>query len=215
MRRLLVSLIIMAGLLGGSTAPGQNGSPSNGSAKPAAAKSDPKRTAILLPMKEGSVRFAIIGDTGTGANPQKQVADVMHEYHSLFPFEFVLMLGDNLYGGEDPKDYDKKFESIYRKLLDDKVKFYATLGNHDNSNQRFYKHFNMEGNEYFSFRKGKAHFWSLNSNYMDPKQVKWLEDELGKSDAEWKICFFHHPPYSSGKQHGSNDQLRKVEEPIF
>ena len=211
MRRLLVSLITIAALTGGSFAAlGQNAAVPNGSTKAGA-----KKSAILLPMKEGSVRFAIIGDTGTGANPQQQLADVMHQYRSLYPFEFVLMMGDNLYGGEDPQDYDKKFESIYKKLLDDKVKFYATLGNHDNSNQRFYKHFNMDGKEYFSFRKGKAHFWSLNSNYMDPKQVKWLEDELSKSDATWKICFFHHPPYSSGKQHGSNEQLRKVVEPIF
>jgi predicted MPP superfamily phosphohydrolase len=170
---------------------------------------------IQLPMKKNSLRFAVIGDTGTGTNAQQQLADLLVDSRKTYPFEFVLMMGDNLYGGEAPSDYDKKFEVIYKKLLDDKVKFYATLGNHDNSNQRFYDHFNMNGKEYYSFKKGKALFLSLNSNYMDERQLKWLEEELTKSDAEWKICFFHHPLYSSGKKHGSDVELRQVLEPLL
>ena len=58
-------------------------------------------------------------------------------------------------------------------------------------------------------------FYSLNSNYMDKKQIQWLESELAKDRSEWKICFFHHPPYSSGGKHGSDKQLREIVEPIF
>src|SRR5687768_17721048 len=58
------------------------------------------------------------------------------------------------------------------------VKFYAALGNHDESNQRFYEFFNMEGQEYYRFTKGNVSFYSLNSNYMDKKQVDWLNDKL-------------------------------------
>jgi hypothetical protein len=168
-----------------------------------------------LPLKKGSVRFAIIGDTGSGSAEQQEVADMMSRYRQTFDFEFVLMLGDNLYGGESPKDYRKKFEDVYKKLLDAKIKFYAALGNHDTSNQRFYNDFNMNGNEYYRFKKGDVAFYSLNSNYMDKRQVKWLEDELSKDTSKWKICFLHHPPYSSGKKHGSDTELREVVEPIF
>jgi len=170
---------------------------------------------VSLPTKSGSVRFAIIGDTGSGTDKQQQVADMLVRYKEVFPFEFVLMMGDNLYGGDSAKDYDKKFEHVYKVLLDGKLKFYATLGNHDDANQRMYDHFNMNGKEYYSFKKGNAAFFSLNSNYMDKKQVDWLEDELSRSNAEWKICFFHHPPYSSGVKHGPDEQLREVVEPIF
>jgi predicted MPP superfamily phosphohydrolase len=176
----------------------------------------PKETSqVSLPVKEGSIRLAVIGDTGSGTDKQQDVSDMMLQYRKIFPFEFVLMMGDNLYGGESPKDYDKKFENVYKGLLEAKVKFYATLGNHDTSNQRFYDHFNMDKKEYYSFKKGNATFFSLNSNYMDQRQIKWLEEELSKSDSEWKICFFHHPPYSSGAKHGSDKELRKVVEPIF
>ena len=139
----------------------------------------------------------------------------MLRYRQTFPFEFVLMLGDNMYGSEKAFDYKKKFENVYRPLLDQKVKFYAALGNHDESNQRFYEFFNMEGQEYYRFKKGNASFYSLNSNYMDKKQVDWLNDQLAKDTSAWKIAFFHHPPYSSGGAHGSDDKLRQIVEPIF
>jgi Calcineurin-like phosphoesterase len=170
---------------------------------------------VSLPRKNGSLRFAAIGDTGSGSKEQQQVANMMLRYRQVFPFEFVLMMGDNLYGGESPKDFQKKFEGVYKKLLDDKVKFYAALGNHDTSNQRFYEYFNMNGNEYYRFKKGDVAFYALNSNYLDKRQMKWLEDELSKDTSKWKIAFLHHPPYSSGKKHGSDEAVREVLEPVF
>src|SRR5215216_1010850 len=170
---------------------------------------------LALPNKDGSVRFAVIGDTGSGTPKQKDVGDMMVQYRAMFPFEFVLMMGDNLYGGEAPADFEKKFAEPYKTLLDNKVRFYATLGNHDQALQVNYENFNMDGKEYYRFKKGNVAFYSLNSNYMDKKQVKWLEDELGRETAEWKVMFFHHPPYSSAKKHGSDGQLREVVEPIF
>lgn len=186
---------------------------SSAAAKTSAASSAPVK--VSLPMKDGSVRFAVIGDTGTGTEQQQQLADVMLGYQKAFPFEFVLMMGDNMYGGEKPEDFRVKFENVYKALLDKQVKFYATLGNHDESNQRFYELFNMKGEEYYRFAKGNVAFYSLNSNYMDKRQVKWLEDELAKDTSEWKIVYMHHPPYSSGGKHGSSTGVREVVEPLF
>ena len=179
---------------------------------PASANSPVK---VSLPLKDNSVRFGIIGDTGTGSKQQYQLANIMLQYRKAFPYEFVLMMGDNLYGGESPKDFKLKFEDVYRPLIDMQVKFYATLGNHDEPAQRFYEYFNMNGKEYYRFTKGNASFYSLNSNYLDKKQLQWLESELAKDTSQWKICFFHHPPYSSGGKHGSDKQLREIVEPIF
>ena len=170
---------------------------------------------LILPNKEGAVRFLVIGDTGTGTDKQNELAKVMLRYRQTFPFEFVLMLGDNMYGSEKAIDYKQKFENVYRPLLDQKVKFYAALGNHDDSNQRFYEFFNMEGQEYYRFKKGNVSFYSLNSNYMDKKQVDWFNDQLAKDTSAWKIAYFHHPPYSSGGAHGSDTKLRQIVEPIF
>ena len=100
---------------------------------------------LKLPLKQKSVRFAVIGDMGTGLKPQYETARQMKTWHEKFPFEFVLMLGDNLYGHQRPEDFKKKFEEPYQPLLNAGVKFYATLGNHDDPNERFYKrHMSIE-----------------------------------------------------------------------
>jgi DNA repair exonuclease SbcCD nuclease subunit len=172
---------------------------------------------LKLPMKMGSVKFAVIGDTGTGDSHQLAVARQLATYRGKFPFEFVIMMGDNLYGGNSAKDYDKKFAIPYKPLTDAGVKFYASLGNHDDPSERFYKPFNMGGERYYSFKPANSsvRFFALDSNYMDDKQLAWLDKELIASGSDWKICFFHHPPYSSGEAHGSDTTLRAQVEPIF
>jgi predicted MPP superfamily phosphohydrolase len=172
---------------------------------------------VSLPNKEGSVRFAVIGDSGTGGGAQKEIAAQIASARREFTFEFALMLGDNLYGGDGPRDYRKKFEEPYKALIDAGVKFYAALGNHDDPSERFYKPFNMNGERYYSFKapRGSVRFFALDSNYMSKEQLVWLEKELSTSDSGWKICFFHHPPYSSGEAHGSDTALREQVEPLF
>ena len=171
---------------------------------------------LTLPVKPNPVRFAAIGDMGTGDKAQYEVAQQMLTYHQQFPFDFVIMLGDNIYGGHDPVDFERKFSVPYKPLLDGGVKFYAALGNHDDPDERFYKPFNMNGARYYTYKKGNVRFYVLDSDYMDPQQLKWLENELQKSGGgEWRICYFHHPLYSSGKTHGSSLELRALLEPLF
>jgi predicted phosphodiesterase len=171
---------------------------------------------IALPRTEGSARFAVIGDTGTGGSDQRRIAEKLIAAHAAFPFEFVLMLGDNLYGSEQPRDYRSKFEVPYKPLLDAGVKFYAALGNHDDTNQIRYKPFNMDGKQFHTFKpRPDLRFFALDSNYMSPEQLEWLDKELTASGSEWKIPFFHHPIYSSGGRHGSDLRLREQLEPLF
>ena len=172
---------------------------------------------VSLPMKEGSVRFAVIGDSGTGGGAQRKVAERIVAVHKIYPFEFVLMLGDNMYGSEGDGDYAAKFEKPYKPLLDAGVKFYAALGNHDDPSQRLYKPFNMNGERFYTFKapRGSARFYALDSNYMQKEQLDWLAKELASSDSDWKIAFFHHPLYSSGEKHGSDLGLREQIEPLF
>ena len=170
---------------------------------------------ITLPEQKGSVRFAIIGDSGTGEKLQYETAQRLMQAHGDFPFEFVLMMGDNIYGSKTPRDFQKKFEEPYKPLLDAKVNFYASLGNHDVPEEQSYKPFNMDGHRYYTFKKGDVRFFALDSNYMDPDQLNWLTSQLQNSTDDWKIAFFHHPLYSSGMAHGSSLELRGILEPLF
>ena len=74
----------------------------------------------------------------------------------------------------------------------------------------------MNGERFYTFKpKPGVRMFALDSNYMDPSQLAWLEKDLAASGSVWKICFFHHPIYSSGGAHGSNLPLRAQLEPLF
>jgi len=171
---------------------------------------------LKLPNAGDSTHFAVIGDSGTGSRESYLLGARLAAYQQSFRVDFVIMLGDNLYGGESPRDFERKFEKPFEAVLQRGVKFYATLGNHDDPNQRFYKGFNMNGKRYYSFKpKDGVRLFCLDSNYMDKEQVEWVEKELAGSGSDWKIAFFHHPLYSSGEKHGPDEELRKVLEPMF
>ena len=172
---------------------------------------------VELPNEKGSLKFAVLGDFGTGLRPQYDLANCITNFHEKFPFDLVILVGDNLYGAERPQDFKKKFEEPYKRLLEAGVKFQASLGNHDAREQRFYKPFNMDGKLYYTFKANheKVRFFVLDSTYPVPEQIEWLEKELKSSNDDWKIPYMHHPLYSSGERHGSDVKLRQTLEPLF
>src|SRR5215203_6646216 len=187
-----------------------------GTAAAATPALQPQGGVVQLPNAPDSFKFGVLGDVGTGDKTQYQLAEQMTKLHDRFKYGIVILVGDNLYGSERPQDFVKKFEVPYKGLLDQGVKFYASLGNHDAREQRFYKLFNMDGKLYYTFSpKANVRFFAVESTYPDPEQFKWLENELKSSGSDWKIVFFHHPLYSSGDRHGSDLRLREALEPLF
>ena len=149
----------------------------------------------------------------------------MVAFRQDFPYAFVLMLGDNIYEGPATReDYRRKFEDPYRTLLDEGVKFHAVLGNHDDPRQVVYPLFNMDGERYYSFSPPedllakvvtRVEFFALDSTNLDRTQLRWLDERLAKSDAEWKVCFFHHPLYTSGRYRTWSRGFRLILEPLL
>lgn len=171
---------------------------------------------MKLPLHDGSLRFAVIGDNGTGDSPQNDIANQMERYRQVVKFDFAIMDGDNIYSGHGAKDFQRKFEQPYAALLKAGVKFYACLGNHDDPDiERNYGLYNMGGERFYTYKKGDVQFFVLDSNYMDPRQMGWLEDQLKKSNAKWKIAYFHHPLFTAAKYHGPDVDLRQQLMPLF
>lgn len=185
----------------------------------------PAAGTLGLPLRDGSIRFAVIGDSGRGDDAQHDVARQMVAWRAKFPFDFVLMLGDNIYGTHTAQDYHTKFEEPYRSLLDAGVVFYASIGNHDDPSQIYYAKFNMDGRRYYTFRKSErrlaglvgagVRFFVLDSRSFDPEQLAWLQEQLAESGTAWKICYFHHPIYTSGRYRSTARVLRMALEPIL
>lgn len=186
----------------------------------------PAAGALGWETRRGAVRFAVIGDSGRGDAQQQGVADEMVRWRERFPFDFVLMLGDNIYDSHTPEDYAAKFERPYKALLEAGVTFHAAIGNHDDAAQIYYKQFNMGGQRYHSFRRSEVslqgglagagvRFFALDSRSFDERQLDWLADELDDSSSRWKIVYFHHPLYTSGRYESASRALRVVLEPIL
>lgn len=175
----------------------------------------PAAQELVVGSQADSLKLAVIGDNGTGDAPQYDVAARMASVRARFPFETVLMLGDNMYGRQEPRDFATKFERPYAPLIAAGVRFFATLGNHDRPENRQYAPFGMGGERYYTFVLRQVRFVVLDTNLLDRKQLEWADATLGAAQEPWKICIFHHPLYSDAGRHGSNVDLRVVMEPIL
>ena len=176
----------------------------------------PAERRMALPNKAGSLKFAVLGNSGTGEQSQYELAEQMATLHERFKYDLVILLGGNIYGSQRPQDFQKKFETPYKPLLDAGVTFHASLGPEDSPDQRYYKLFNMGGKLSYTFSpQPDVSFFALDSNKPTPDQMQWLEHQFQASSAAWKIVFLHQPLYSSGRSRGSGARLREMLEPLF
>lgn len=186
--------------------------------------------------------FVAVGDTGCGCSAQDRVARRMIEWRGEHPFSTVIMLGDNIYGGVlgarggNRALFSERFDKQYQSLVQEGVRFFATLGNHDMETRKGAdmvadkKRFNIQGPEgYYSFYsdakadgKPLVQFISLNSVQLikrdedDRTQITWLSKALTEGSAVWKVVFFHHPLYApSGEGHEPEVELRRDLEDVF
>lgn len=174
------------------------------------------------------LRFAVIGDMGTGKEGQYAVAKAMSQRWQLAAFPLVLTTGDNIYPSGEIEKINQVFERPYADLLQNNVKFYATLGNHDfqtrmGADELAYPGYNMPARHY-TFTRQAVQFFALDTNlaYIGDErgerlwqsQLLWLRAALSRSSAPWKIVFAHHAIYSSG-HHGSSQKLIEDLSPLF
>jgi tartrate-resistant acid phosphatase type 5 len=179
---------------------------------------------------EEPLRFVVLGDAGTGDANQRKVAAAMAKVCAARGCAFALYLGDNIYSngvsGADDTQFDSKFEQPYAAL---DFPLHAALGNHDYGHEgsnlglgeanEMQAHAQVEytarsdkwsmPSEYYTFREGPAAFFAIDSNSLVvdmfrpvAEQAAWLDAELAKSDARWKLVFGHHPYISNGR-HGN------------
>jgi hypothetical protein len=174
---------------------------------------------------DAAVRFVAFGDFGDGGEIQRQVARAMAKYDESKPFDFGVTLGDNFYpeGLADPASprWESEWEQPYGPLG---VRLYASLGNHDREDPRSpAAEMARSGKSsswclprpYYTFMAGPVQFFALDTDPIERKedvteQLSWLDRELAKSTARWKVAYGHHPIYSSGVGHGGSPEQAKL-----
>ena len=173
---------------------------------------------------ETPIVFAVIGDYGARSKAEGEVADLIKSWNP----DFIITTGDNNYPDGSVDTIDASIGQYFHEYIypyrgnfgegSDKNRFFPSLGNHDWMSAKakpYLDYFHLEGNErYYTFNWGPIDFFVVDSDSNEPdgvaassKQANWLDEQLGASNAPWKIVYMHHPPYSSGT-HGSVTWMR-------
>lgn len=145
---------------------------------------------------EEAFSFILIGDTQKNPKITGKIATLAWQRRP----NFVVHLGDVVDNGPDKKEWVHELFGPAKELLS-RVPMYPCIGNHEKNHAHYYRYFSLPAPEYYySFRYGNAEFFSLDTNKKvgpGTEQFKWLDEQLGKSDAKWKFVYHHHPVYTS------------------
>lgn len=175
---------------------------------------------IYLPLIANvrSVRFAVIGDYGTGSQGEQAVAALVHSWQP----DFIATTGDNNYPSGEAATIDHNIGAYYHDFIapyhgqygagSATNRFFPTLGNHDWASGAgpYLDYFTLPGNErYYDLLWSPVQLFALDSDPNEPDgvlptslQAAWLQQSLAGSTVCWKIVTLHHAPFSSGA-HGS------------
>ena len=182
-----------------------------------------------LPGQRPHVRFASIGDSGTGRLQQFEVWEALlnHVRQTGPPLDFWIHVGDMAYGvGRDMEFQTRVFEP-YEAVMRNTV-CWPTMGNHEGYQSKgttgvgpYYDAYVVpkrgeaggvaSGTEaYYSFDHANIHFICLDSHDLERKpggaMAKWLKADLERAQADWLIAFWHHPPYTKGSHDSDKEK---------
>ncbi len=180
---------------------------------------------ISVNMPADTIYLAAIGDYGTGDSNEEKVAELVK---NQLP-ELIITMGDNNYSKGKSKtivenigdyycDYIYNFDAPSDQVCQGKAaeeqinRFFPSLGNHDyanrNENIPYLNYFSLPNNEvYYDFVWGPIHFFALDSNQDIAEQQNWFYEELDTAEEAFKVVYFHHSPYCSGK-HGEDSEMQ-------
>lgn len=151
--------------------------------------------------------FALIGDTQRNGRTPWGWERVAKQVWKDRP-NFVVHVGDVVDNGNNLDDWTDEFFPDGQILMS-KAPIYPAIGNHENDSPLYYQYIHApEPEYYYTFNYGNAQFFIVDTNRdvsEGSEQYNWLEWELAKSNATWKVVLHHHPPYSSEENdHGDS-----------
>ena len=168
-------------------------------------------------VKEGTpFRFAVIGDTEARPHVNDRLAKLIWDERP----HFAIDLGDLTDGGKKFHRYEWTHEYfVGMNQLFSRVPAFNVPGNGE-GDLVWYNHYHNhpKPENYYTFQYGDVAFFMLDSNRRGEefkpggKQYKWLDKELEKCTAKWKIACHHHATYT-GEENDYGDSWS--EESVF
>jgi 3',5'-cyclic AMP phosphodiesterase CpdA len=177
-------------------------------------------------------RFAVTGDARENPAIWAQVQEAVLS-HGV---DFQLFSGDVVNINGIQPEWDAFFQATTGTFAAQealaRTPFMVVNGNHDALSVNFVAQFAVpqeltegeaaQGEEWYSFDYGNAHFVALNdspvASALSDAQRGWLEADLSAVDratTPWIVVMHHRPMYSCSTNHGSDLDLRVAWQPIF
>jgi len=159
----------------------------------------------------GPSAFLVFGDSGTGSQEQQRLARRMEEESA----SLAMHTGDIAYPDGSYAEQQAFYFDVYWRLML-RMPFFPSPGNHDfhtRAGEPYLAAHSLptenvpaaDHGRYYSFDWGNVHFVSLDTTISlgaaaagMGEMLKWLESDLGRSRAFWRVVYFHHAPYASG-----------------
>lgn len=171
---------------------------------------------LTLPLVDGSIRFAVLGNTDPELRLQYETLQRLKDFHLKFPFQFMLMIGDDdRSNSASPVEMDR-ISQLLHDLSSSGVEFFLSPGR-----QQQWREISGQGDQenrrYYSFKRGPVHFFALDTDNLDVEQISWLKLGLKESRHLWKICLLERPlPMLSESQSVKGiNHIRELLESLF
>jgi tartrate-resistant acid phosphatase type 5 len=166
------------------------------------------------PPPPGTIRFAVIGDYGSGSFMEEDVAQLIDSWTP----EFVATVGDNDYEEGATGGIDEAIGRFYHGYISPyhgkygqgaaTNHFFPIPGHRDWDHaalRPYLDYFTLPGNErYYDIVRGPVHLFMLDTDEREPDgatdtsiQAQWLRQKLAQSTAAWNLVLAHHAPYTS------------------
>jgi hypothetical protein len=137
----------------------------------------------------------------------------------------VFTLGDNAYKTGSWKQFKHCYGSTWGKF---KSRTRPAIGNHEyhrGSASNYWNYFGgragRKNQGWYSYKAGAWRVIVLNSNCHEvgcgkgSPQERWLRKELAKHKDKCTLAYFHHPRFSSDRQHGTSPEVGPFWEALY
>lgn len=139
----------------------------------------------------------------------------------------VFTVGDNAYPDGSARDFADCYGPTWGRH---KLRTRPSPGNHEfHSGQAtpYFQYFGSAAGDpkvgYYSFELARWQIISLNSNCADlpggcseaSPQLQWLRKDLADHPATCTVAYFHHPLFSSGREHGNDAEMRPFWQALY
>jgi tartrate-resistant acid phosphatase type 5 len=184
---------------------------------------DPPPVFEAIPPRK-SVRVLAFSDFGTDGAEMQRVAAAAVAAHRKRPFDLGITIGDNIV----PKGVTSLDDARWKIDWEDQharlgIPIFATTGNHDwgfsdspaaeilySQKSRTWRMPSL----YYTFTAGQIQFFALCTPALSETQLRWLDRELTRSKARWKVVYGHYSIYSNAG-HGNTPGYDKTLLPIL